>query len=440
MPIDPTGPVVGDTTAPAYVLDLSPTGLAAVRVLAREGIAVRGFDANPEREGLRSRYGRPALCPDPVSDPEGLLAYLSTLAASERERPFLLPGNDKFALFVSAHRDRLARYFSFVLPPVEVFESLCRKERTYELAARLGIPVPYTRVVAVGQPHPGEALSGFPYPAVLKPSLSYTLWGRIRGKVLVARDEREARRVVAALPPGTVFVLQEVIPGPETSYLAYNTYRDRQGRVLGEFVNRKLRKLPPGFGNVALAEGCLDPEVLEAGRRLFDAVGFSGLGMVEFKRDQRDGRLKLIEVNPRLWLAHRMAARSGVDFVLLAYLDATGQAPRAQTRGPETVRWQHVGRDAAISSFLIRRGRLGWGEWLASLRGPRVPAVWDARDPGPSLQLLVTALRRIGGRFRGLRPRNGVPPSQSGTPDPPELPWDELLEVSDPGGKSRRRT
>ena len=41
------------------------------------------------------------------------------------------------------------------------------------------------------------------------------------------------------------------------------------------------------------------------------AVGFHGISQVEFKRDPRDGVYKLMEINPRLWQWHGLAAACG---------------------------------------------------------------------------------------------------------------------------------
>jgi predicted ATP-grasp superfamily ATP-dependent carboligase len=41
--------------------------------------------------------------------------------------------------------------------------------------------------------------------------------------------------------------------------------------------------------------------------------------MVEFKKDQRDGRFKLMEINPRFWGSLNLAIQSGVDFPYLFY-------------------------------------------------------------------------------------------------------------------------
>ena len=59
--------------------------------------------------------------------------------------------------------------------------------------------------------------------------------------------------------------------------------------------------------------------------RLLRAIGFHGVSQVEFKRDPRDGRFKLMEINPRLWQWHGLAAALGVDFPRIVYLDLMGR-------------------------------------------------------------------------------------------------------------------
>lgn len=421
--------------SPAYVLDLSPNGLGAVRSLARAGVAVRGFDCDPAREGFRSRYGRPRLCPDPTVDPDGLVEFLRGMVRAERRPPFLLPCNDKFAEFVSVRRSELEPDFVFVLSPPDLFEALLDKAGTYELAARTGLAVPRT-VNVVAEPGTAKVVAGpgnggrsipdgFPFPALLKPAMTYTLWGLTRGKVLVVRNPDEAGRALASLPAGVAFALQEVIPGGDDRLIFYNTYRDRSGQALAEFVSRKIRQYPPGFGTATLFESYVDEEVLETGRRLFDGIGHRGLGSAEFKRDARDGRLKLIEVNPRLWLFHPLSVPAGVDFVLTAYRDATGQSVASQTQAAKTVKWLLLLRDLAVSLFYWRDGRLTIRDWLASYRGPMVKALWSIDDPLPFLwslwKVAVKAARRASGRF-----------GRTAGPSVPELSWAEQMETLSP--------
>lgn len=41
------------------------------------------------------------------------------------------------------------------------------------------------------------------------------------------------------------------------------------------------------------------PEIVEPGRRIVRGMGIEGFANVEFKRDERDGRYKLMEVSGR---------------------------------------------------------------------------------------------------------------------------------------------
>ena len=82
---------------------------------------------------------------------------------------------------------------------------------------------------------------------------------------------------------------------------------------------------PPGIGTCRIGEAVWVQEVVDAGLKLLRGLGFHGISQVEFKRDARDGRFKLMEVNPRLWQWHGLAAACGVDLPVIAYRDLTGE-------------------------------------------------------------------------------------------------------------------
>jgi len=355
---------------------------------------VRGFDCDPSREGFRSGLGQKQLCPDPVGEPAALLDFLRERARGERARPFLLPGNDKCVRFLAEHQAELSREFAFVAPPGNLLLAYLSKEKTYASAARAGLAVPRCAAVAPGGGGHDLVPDDFPYPAVIKPSFSYDLWGLTRGKVLIARCPEEAVQVLGHLPPEAGFVIQEAIPDEKTRLVLHSTYRDGAGRVRAEFLSRKVRQFPPAFRTASLFESCWDEELLAEGRRLFDALRYRGPATAEFKRDPRDDRLKLIEVNPRLWLFHPLSVPAGVDFVTTAYRDATGQEVGQIEQDRPTVRWLHILHDLAVSVHHIRAGRLTVREWWASLADVASTCVWDARDPGPFIYGLYLYARK----------------------------------------------
>jgi hypothetical protein len=123
-------------------------------------------------------------------------------------------------------------------------------------------------------------------------------------------------------------------------------------------------------------------EVVDLGLKTIRAVGFHGLSQVELKRDPRDGRFKLMEINPRLWQWHGLASACRVDLPRIAYWDLLGaRLPAARMRG-NGKRW-------AIS--------LMGGQSPALQRPPYVDAVLAADDVRPAL---VQGARVLRGAFR----------------------------------------
>lgn len=61
-----------------------------------------------------------------------------------------------------------------------------------------------------------------------------------------------------------------------------------------------------------------------AGTRLLEELEWHGPAMVEFKRDPRDGRFRLVEVDPRFWGSLALPVAAGVDFPYRYYRLARG--------------------------------------------------------------------------------------------------------------------
>jgi hypothetical protein len=100
---------------------------------------------------------------------------------------------------------------------------------------------------------------------------------------------------------------------------------------------------------------------------------------VELKRDARDGRFKLMEINPRLWQWHGLAAACGVDLPRIAYADLVGTSPPDGTMDGFGKRW-------AITLLP--------GERPVLQRPPYVDAVFARDDPKPALVHFARVMRK----------------------------------------------
>ena len=359
----------------ALVLDVAwVNGLAAIRSLGRAGIRVLAVDHRESALGFRSRYANAVPSPDPALEPE---AFVESLA--RQEPGVLLPTHDPPLNAVARHSDWLEG-FRFPFPGWDVLERIQDKRGQLEAAERADVEVPQTR-------YPGSATEArasadeLGYPVLVKPAHPVGFKRRFGRQAFRAESAAEVDSAYRDAEPFTPMV-QELIPGGDDELYTLGSYLRADGEPLGLFSGRKLKQVPPLVGTCRVGESVWVQEVVDAGLRLLRALGFHGISQVEFKRDPRDGRFKLMEVNPRLWQWHGLAAACGVDVPLIAYRDLAGEdVPPASMNGQHR-RW-------AIS--------LMPGERPAVPRGRYVDAVFARDDLKPGL---VVASRFVRSAFR----------------------------------------
>ncbi len=300
----------------------------AARVLVTDGFwrkslsAVRALGASREFEvtagewsrfscSLFSRFARKTIVyPSPLSRPK---AFLRALSAEIRRDSvdILMPMEETTLITVLRARDT---HFKGVLIPFAPLERiLVARDKAIVLrkAMDLGIPVPRTLFSEDVSP---RSLASFPLPALVKPRISSGARG-IRYAAKHSELEAAYHEVASRFPRPLV---QERLPsdgrGAGVSMLI-----DFDGRVLASFTHLRLRENPPKGGASTLRASARIPEIEECAASLVRCLGLSGVAMVEFKTDLRDGRFKLMEVNPRFWGSLELAVRAGVNFpVLLA--------------------------------------------------------------------------------------------------------------------------
>ena len=85
------------------------------------------------------------------------------------------------------------------------------------------------------------------------------------------------------------------------------------------FVYKRLREYPVSGGPSTLRESVKNDEIRDIAISLLKSLNWVGVAMVEFRIDARDGKAKLMEVNPRFWGSLQLAILSGMDFPYLLY-------------------------------------------------------------------------------------------------------------------------
>ena len=360
----------------AVVMGLGYGGLNVARSLWRFGVQVDGVHRNAGTPAARSR----ALTRLRVwsADAQGAEEGVDWLCAlgDELGRPVLVLLDDRDALFVARHRERLERSFRYGFVPPELVTGLVDKAALHRLCEEHGAPTPRT----TSAESVDEALAfarDVGYPLVAKGGAPFGD-DPIAGTADVP-DESALRALVArSLDRDVAPVLQERLPaGPSNSWI-YHGYFDEQSRCLFGMTGVKLMQQPRHGGRTVLAESVPNPELIEHTARLFGALGYRGVLGCDFHFDPRDGTYKLLDANPRIGANFRLSVDAGgLDIVRTAYLDLTGDA--ASVGAPRVGRrWLQDG-DFPASWDYVRARELTPGRWLGSLRGVDERA-WFARD------------------------------------------------------------
>jgi predicted ATP-grasp superfamily ATP-dependent carboligase len=332
---------------------------------------------------------------DPWTHPEELVERLISFADEQPERAVLYYSSDGSLLAVSRFRDRLGQSFRFVLPDEELLETLLDKARFQPFAEKLGLPVPRAQLLS---PEKGSTPADvdLEFPLIVKPLVRSGSWSPLaEAKALRVDTPQHLSESWPRLVEANLEVLvQELIPGPETQVESYHVYVAEDGQVLGEFAGQKIRTHPREFGYSSALITTDHEDVFELGRKLSRRLGLRGVAKFDFKRGP-DGRLYLLEINPRFNLWHHLGARAGVNLPQLVYDDlARGFRPDKLARARVGARWCSPRHDLGAA----RREGVPFLRWLAWAISCEAKSGFSRDDPLPVIRGTMWRLRH---RVRG---------------------------------------
>jgi phosphatidylserine decarboxylase precursor-related protein len=369
-------------------------GLGLVRSLGRRGIPVWTLEPEGELLASTSRYTHRSF-PWPNGADAEQLDFLHSLSLRHGlEGWALFPTNDETTALFARHHTELAKRFLMTVPPWEVLAWAYDKRLTSQLAAAIGLDNPVT---FYAQNRDELRRLDVRFPVILKPAFKREMNRFTRDKAWRADDRvaltqryDEARELVGA----DVVMIQELIPGGGETQFSYGALCV-DGRVVASVTARRTRQYPVEFGqSSSFVETVNEPAVEDAATRLLAAMRYTGLAEVEFKYDQRDGRYKLLEVNPRVWTWHALCGAAGVDFPYLLWRVLHGEAV-PESRGRPGVRWARMSTDVAAACTEILSGHLSIADYVMSLKPPLQLSTFAFDDPAPALlrPALVTCSR-----------------------------------------------
>jgi D-aspartate ligase len=368
----------------ALVMGADYRALGVARSLGRRGIPVWVINQGGHLVAAASRYVRRRL-PWPAADDRARVEYLLALCATHNLDGWMLVPTDDYTVgLVSKSHASLASKYHLTVPAWEKLQWACDKRLLHQLANRLHVHQPWT-LCASNREELAEL--DCPFPVILKPAVRLQPSSLAIPKAWLVEDRKSLLtrydEASAVLSPENL-IIQEIVPGGGETQFSYAALC-KDGRSLAYLVARRTRQFPRDFGQLSTYVETVDaPEVIEPAERLLSEVGFTGLAEVEFKKDPRNGQLKVLDINPRVWGWHSLSRRAGVDFPYLLWLLARGE-PVPRVRGRAGERWVHWTADLRMAIEEVAAGRLSLRGYLRSLRGPLESAIFSWEDPIPGI-------------------------------------------------------
>jgi hypothetical protein len=349
-------------------------GTEVCRAVAAQGCVADVF-AEPGSRAFRSRFCSGRFDSPPFNDPAEFRTALAGLVATTAYDAIHICHEE--ILFWLLPLLGRPEWKGLLHPPIERMKTALSKNSMLSVAEQAGVGVPRTAIPS-DEREAADIAREFGFPVVIKGDTGES--GETVRIVWKADDllanyrevcEREER-------PDSRPAIQEFVQGP--AYSIGGLYHG--GRPLRVIVHRKLVRYPHPWGGRTV-RGITEesPEACREGFKIFEALEYTGFGHVEFIRDQRDGRMKFLEVNPRLWGTIGVARHAGVDLFTPYRQLVAGIAVQPDLRFRSGVRFHRLLREIR----LIREHPQRLLGFVVDSIDPRVRSDFMWSDPAPHM-------------------------------------------------------
>ncbi|WP_321421996.1 ATP-grasp domain-containing protein [uncultured Methanobacterium sp.] len=265
----------------------------------------------------------------------------------------------------------------------------------YETAQKNGIPCAKTYIIDSAHDI-GEIDEHLTFPCIIKPATNIGFQKKLgsRGGTIPILDLNELiywkKKIIEKGLGKEPLTIQEIIVGPTTNLYTITSYSDRSADIMAYSIGHKIRQFPPDAGTIISGRVKNNPEIYELGKKTIKIMGYYGIANVEFKKDERDQKFKLVEINPRPGVWNYSVLMSGLNLPYIAYLDLLGESYELPANKEEGKVWLILIQDFFYSIFLFRfigypEYSISIGEWFRSTKGKKVYAAESWKDPLPGI-------------------------------------------------------
>ena len=237
------------------------------------------------------------------------------------EHLLLIACGDRYTELIVNHRDVLDNYFVTNYISNEMKEKLENKEDFYQICEEYGLDYPKTFIITKANKDNFTLPFDFPVAAKASNSIEYVdLEFEGKKKGYRAENMDELRQILDAVYNAGYtgsMIIQDFIPGDDSTMYVLNSYSDRDGKVkmmcLGHCVSEDYT--PHGIGNYNAIVQQANKQVYARYQKFLEDMHYTGFSNFDMKYDVRDGKFKVFEINIRQGRSSYFTTASGCNLV-----------------------------------------------------------------------------------------------------------------------------
>ncbi len=217
----------------------------------------------------------------------------------------VVPCVDFSAGLLSKNKDEFSLYAKVASNDWSVYQIAADKSETMKICMEKDIPAPKTLIDCACL---SDILnSDIKFPVVVKPKTGYGAIGFKRVESFEKLKELFTKETEIAN-----YVIQEYIPQTKFQYeCAMFVDNDNQGKTAVVFS--KNRWFPVNGGSSTLNVTVERPDIVESCKKLLQSINWRGAADIDLIDDPRDGKAKIMEINPRVSGSVKLVFDAGVD-------------------------------------------------------------------------------------------------------------------------------
>lgn len=371
--------------------------LSVMRNLGKHGIHVAALEySTHEAYGLQSKYcNEVVIVPHYKKETEKFIEALVDYSKKQTLKPVLMPCADPYVEVIDAHSDLLRDYYLIPGMPQGRYKEIMDKDTLESIAKKHKVLVPTT--IKMDDKKFFEKVNSIGYPCLVKPTNSHDFVSVFRRKMFKVFDEKALKDAIKKSKEKDLEVIvQEIVPGFDDHMYTFDAYLNEDSKVTHWLTCQKYRQYPINYGASVYTAQKYIKALPEIGIPFLEAIGYKGVGEIEFKKHEKTGKFYLIEINVRYSNLNELLTQAGINMPYITYRELTGNPLEEKCIDYDTgLVFRYTFEDLlAIKGYLSTK-QLSISQIFKSLFKKKVHAIRSLDDIKPTLDYMKIMIRKI---------------------------------------------